>query len=228
MTATLLGGLLIRQTCGWGRLGFEGVLLLASYAAMTVILALQPPHSLGLARSRRPQCPRLGRPLYASGRPSVSWWQCQRCHGCCCHHTDACHRGGILLLLTAANSGPWLAGESPVQPRHTIPTDKGGTRNKVLSTTKKVKVDTTEEKEELERLARLHLSAAPPRLSTGAHPADSKLKAVRSGSSTPPTGRGPRDGAGRRGPRPARSRLGLRRAGQRASRLNTPSPRSGW
>ncbi|MET8090268.1 cation transporter [Micromonospora sp. NPDC005220] len=40
MTATLLGGLLIRQTCGWGRLGFEGVLLLASYAAMTVILAL--------------------------------------------------------------------------------------------------------------------------------------------------------------------------------------------
>ncbi|MFE0593914.1 sodium:calcium antiporter [Micromonospora echinospora] len=40
MTATLLGGLLIRQTCGWGRLGFEGVLLLASYAAMTAILAL--------------------------------------------------------------------------------------------------------------------------------------------------------------------------------------------
>ncbi|GLY25681.1 cation transporter [Micromonospora sp. NBRC 101691] len=39
MTATLLGGLLIRQTCGWGRLGFEGVLLLASYAAMTAILA---------------------------------------------------------------------------------------------------------------------------------------------------------------------------------------------
>lgn len=40
MTATLLGGLLIRQTCGWGRLGFEGILLLATYAAMTVILAL--------------------------------------------------------------------------------------------------------------------------------------------------------------------------------------------
>ncbi|WP_328383500.1 cation transporter [Micromonospora zamorensis] len=40
MTATLLGGLLIRQTCGWGRLGFEGVLLLATYATMTVILAL--------------------------------------------------------------------------------------------------------------------------------------------------------------------------------------------
>ncbi|PZG00774.1 sodium:calcium antiporter [Micromonospora deserti] len=39
MTATLLGGLLIRQTCGWGRLGFEGVLLLASYAAMIAILA---------------------------------------------------------------------------------------------------------------------------------------------------------------------------------------------
>ncbi|MGK5739328.1 sodium:calcium antiporter [Micromonospora sp. URMC 103] len=41
MTATLLGGLLIRQTCGWGRLGFEGVLLLTTYAAMTLILALQ-------------------------------------------------------------------------------------------------------------------------------------------------------------------------------------------
>ncbi|MEU8301219.1 cation transporter [Micromonospora sp. NPDC048909] len=39
MTAVLLGGLLIRQTCGWGRLGFEGVLLLASYAAMTAVLA---------------------------------------------------------------------------------------------------------------------------------------------------------------------------------------------
>lgn len=41
LTATLLGGLLMRQTYGWGRLGFEGVLLLASYIAMTVILALQ-------------------------------------------------------------------------------------------------------------------------------------------------------------------------------------------
>ncbi|WP_088997844.1 sodium:calcium antiporter [Micromonospora echinaurantiaca] len=40
MTATLLGGLLIRQTCGWGRLGFEGILLLVSYAAMILILAL--------------------------------------------------------------------------------------------------------------------------------------------------------------------------------------------
>ncbi|MFD0786240.1 sodium:calcium antiporter [Micromonospora azadirachtae] len=40
MTATLLGGLLIRQTCGWGRLGFEGVLLLATYAGMTILLAL--------------------------------------------------------------------------------------------------------------------------------------------------------------------------------------------
>lgn len=39
MTAILLGGLLVRQTCGWGRLGFEGVLLLVTYAAMTVILA---------------------------------------------------------------------------------------------------------------------------------------------------------------------------------------------
>lgn len=39
MTATLLGGLLIRQTCGWGRLGFEGVLLLCTYAAMTAVLA---------------------------------------------------------------------------------------------------------------------------------------------------------------------------------------------
>ncbi|MGN9810238.1 sodium:calcium antiporter [Micromonospora sp. BQ11] len=39
MTTVLLGGLLVRQACGWGRLGFEGVLLLASYAAMTLILA---------------------------------------------------------------------------------------------------------------------------------------------------------------------------------------------
>jgi MFS family permease len=36
MTATLLGGLLIRQTCGWGRLGFEGVLLLASAVTTNV------------------------------------------------------------------------------------------------------------------------------------------------------------------------------------------------
>ncbi|RKN39603.1 sodium:calcium antiporter [Micromonospora endolithica] len=40
MTAILLGGLLVRQACGWGRLGFEGVLLLASYTAMTLALAL--------------------------------------------------------------------------------------------------------------------------------------------------------------------------------------------
>ncbi|MDM4722287.1 cation transporter [Micromonospora sp. WMMA1363] len=40
MTAILLGGLLVRQACGWGRLGFEGILLLASYAAMTLVLAV--------------------------------------------------------------------------------------------------------------------------------------------------------------------------------------------
>ncbi|NJP31079.1 sodium:calcium antiporter [Micromonospora thermarum] len=40
MTSVLLGGLLVRQACGWGRLGFEGVLLLGSYAAMTFILAV--------------------------------------------------------------------------------------------------------------------------------------------------------------------------------------------
>ncbi|MEW2384819.1 cation transporter [Micromonospora sp. NPDC047707] len=40
MTAVLLGGLLVRQACGWGRLGFEGVLLLSGYAAMTIILAV--------------------------------------------------------------------------------------------------------------------------------------------------------------------------------------------
>lgn len=39
MTATLLAGLLVRQTGGWGRLGFEGVLLFATYAAMAAILA---------------------------------------------------------------------------------------------------------------------------------------------------------------------------------------------
>ncbi|MEV4760807.1 cation transporter [Micromonospora sp. NPDC049559] len=39
MTAVLLGGLLVRQAGGWGRLGFEGVLLFASYAVMTVVLA---------------------------------------------------------------------------------------------------------------------------------------------------------------------------------------------
>ncbi|GAB3974410.1 cation transporter [Plantactinospora veratri] len=39
MTAILLAGLLVRQTCGWGRLGFEGVLLLATYLGMTIVLA---------------------------------------------------------------------------------------------------------------------------------------------------------------------------------------------
>lgn len=39
MTAVLLGGLLVRQACGWGRLGFEGVLLLVTYVGMTVLLA---------------------------------------------------------------------------------------------------------------------------------------------------------------------------------------------
>ncbi|MGN9774538.1 sodium:calcium antiporter [Micromonospora sp. H33] len=40
MTAILLGGLLVRQACGWGRLGFEGIVLLSSYAAMTIVLAV--------------------------------------------------------------------------------------------------------------------------------------------------------------------------------------------
>lgn len=40
MTTTLLGGLLVRQACGWGRLGFEGIILVASYLGMTVLLAL--------------------------------------------------------------------------------------------------------------------------------------------------------------------------------------------
>ncbi|MEO3924269.1 cation transporter [Micromonosporaceae bacterium B7E4] len=40
MTAILLGGLLVRQTCGWGRLGFEGVLLLVTYLGMTIVLAV--------------------------------------------------------------------------------------------------------------------------------------------------------------------------------------------
>jgi cation:H+ antiporter len=39
MTATLLGGLLVRQACGWGRLGFEGILLLGTYLAMITVLA---------------------------------------------------------------------------------------------------------------------------------------------------------------------------------------------
>jgi cation:H+ antiporter len=39
MTTTLLGGLLVRQSCGWGRVGFEGIVLLASYLGMTALLA---------------------------------------------------------------------------------------------------------------------------------------------------------------------------------------------
>lgn len=39
MTATLLGGLLVRQTRGWGRLGFEGILILLTYVGLSVILA---------------------------------------------------------------------------------------------------------------------------------------------------------------------------------------------
>ncbi|MFY1669721.1 sodium:calcium antiporter [Plantactinospora sp. WMMB334] len=39
MTVILLAGLLVRQTCGWGRLGFEGSLLLATYLGMTIVLA---------------------------------------------------------------------------------------------------------------------------------------------------------------------------------------------
>ncbi|MEV2236783.1 cation transporter [Micromonospora sp. NPDC049891] len=38
MTAALLGGLLVRQACGWGRLGFEGIVLLGTYAVMTAVL----------------------------------------------------------------------------------------------------------------------------------------------------------------------------------------------
>ncbi|MDG4795841.1 cation transporter [Micromonospora sp. WMMD1082] len=38
MTATLLGGLLVRQACGWGRLGFEGIVLLGTYVVMTAAL----------------------------------------------------------------------------------------------------------------------------------------------------------------------------------------------
>jgi cation:H+ antiporter len=39
MTAILLSGLLVRQARGWGRLGFEGVLILVSYAGLIAILA---------------------------------------------------------------------------------------------------------------------------------------------------------------------------------------------
>ncbi|PRY02351.1 sodium:calcium antiporter [Allonocardiopsis opalescens] len=39
MTTILLGGLLIRQTRGWGRIGFEGVLLIAVYLGIVSVLA---------------------------------------------------------------------------------------------------------------------------------------------------------------------------------------------
>lgn len=39
MTATLLGGLLVRQAGGWGRLGFEGVLLFGTYVLMVTVVA---------------------------------------------------------------------------------------------------------------------------------------------------------------------------------------------
>jgi len=39
MTAVVLSGMLVRQSRGWGRLGFEGVLLLGSYAAIVAVLA---------------------------------------------------------------------------------------------------------------------------------------------------------------------------------------------
>jgi cation:H+ antiporter len=39
MTAILLSGLLVRQARGWGRLGFEGILILVTYAGLTAILA---------------------------------------------------------------------------------------------------------------------------------------------------------------------------------------------
>jgi cation:H+ antiporter len=40
MTATLLGGLLVRQARGWGRLGFEGILLVGTYLIMVVVVAI--------------------------------------------------------------------------------------------------------------------------------------------------------------------------------------------
>jgi cation:H+ antiporter len=39
MTAILLGGLLVRQAGGWGRLGFEGILLLGTYVLMVAVVA---------------------------------------------------------------------------------------------------------------------------------------------------------------------------------------------
>ncbi|MFV2018660.1 sodium:calcium antiporter [Micromonospora sp. LOL_023] len=40
MTTVLLGGLLARQVRGWGKLGFEGTLLLGGYLAVVAVLAL--------------------------------------------------------------------------------------------------------------------------------------------------------------------------------------------
>lgn len=39
MTVFVLAGLLVRQSAGWGRIGFEGSLLVATYAAVVLILA---------------------------------------------------------------------------------------------------------------------------------------------------------------------------------------------
>nr|MDT0657698.1 cation transporter [Micromonospora sp. DSM 115978] len=39
MTAILIAGLLVRQSCGWGRLGFEGILLLGTYLVVLAVLA---------------------------------------------------------------------------------------------------------------------------------------------------------------------------------------------
>jgi cation:H+ antiporter len=40
MTAVLLGGLLTRQQRGWGRMGFEGVLLTTIYGCTVFVLAI--------------------------------------------------------------------------------------------------------------------------------------------------------------------------------------------
>jgi cation:H+ antiporter len=39
MTAILLGGLLVRRARGWGRLGFEGILILLTYGGLVLVLA---------------------------------------------------------------------------------------------------------------------------------------------------------------------------------------------
>lgn len=39
MTTVLLGGLRVRQRRGWWRLGFDGILLIAIYAATVITLA---------------------------------------------------------------------------------------------------------------------------------------------------------------------------------------------